>query len=111
MALWVGSGVGAGVKLVKVPGSRQYRAAPDGLRAVGQSDGMGRAALEVAQRMAGNANAVGDATYEADTTTVRGGWANEARAGATVRVTEPHWRDSRDAVLVRVAEAMRVRNP
>lgn len=99
------------MSLKRVPGAKGYMADSNGLRELGQSTGMAKATLEAAKRMAGNANAVGDATYEAANTTVTAGWANEKRAGATVRETEPHWRDSRDAVLVRVAAAMRARNP
>jgi len=87
----------------------KYEPLPLGLKQIGQSPGMAKAALEVAQRLAGNANAVGDSTYEASSTTVTAGWANEKRSGALVRESEPHWRDWRDAVLLRVADAMRVR--
>jgi hypothetical protein len=87
----------------------KYKPLNDGLRALGTSAKVGSASLSAAQRMAGNANAVGDATYEAAPSTVTAGWANEKRAGATVRVVTPHWRDSRDRVLLRVADAMKVR--
>ncbi|UUG69972.1 hypothetical protein SEA_ZUCKER_12 [Arthrobacter phage Zucker] len=60
--------------------------------------------------MAGNANAVGDSTYEAANTTVTAGWANERRSGAVVREVDHHWKDSRDRILLRVASAMNVRN-
>ena len=87
----------------------KYEPLPLGLKQIAQSPGMAKASLEVAQRLAGNANAVGDSTYEAANTTVTAGWANEKRAGAVVREAEPHWRDWRDAVLRRVADSMRVR--
>lgn len=87
----------------------RYKPDDYGLRQIGQSPGMAKATLEVAQRLAGNANAVGESTYEAASSTVTGGWANEKRAGAVVRESEHHWRDSRDAILLRVAAAMRVR--
>ena len=87
----------------------KYKPDHSGLRQLGSSPGMAAASLEVAQRLAGNANAVGDSTYEAANTTVIVGWANERRAGAVVRESEHHWRDSRDAVLLRVANAMSVR--
>ena len=89
--------------------SKKYEPVNLGLRALALSPGMAKAALEVGQRMAGNANAVGDSKYEAANTTVTAGWANERRAGAVVRESEPHWRDSRDRVLLRVADAMKVR--
>ena len=95
--------------LQRVPGVRGYMADSAGLADLGRSSGMAKASLDAAKRLAGNAEAVGDGTYEAANQTVTAGWANEKRAGAVVRETEPHWRDSRDAVLVRVAASMRVR--
>ena len=67
---------------------------------------VGKASMEVAQRLAGNANAVGDSKYEAAPATVTGGWRNERRAGAVVRESEPSWKDARDSILLRVAEQM-----
>lgn len=87
---------------------RRYRPVEAGFREIGQSSAMAQATLDVAQRMAGNANAVGDSTYEAASTTVTAGWANERRAGATARESTPHWRDSRDAILVRVMASMSI---
>ncbi|NWL13313.1 hypothetical protein DM793_18775 [Paenarthrobacter nitroguajacolicus] len=87
----------------------KYKADDFGLRKLAQSPEMGAATLEAAKLMAGNANAVGDSKYEAESTTVTAGWANEKRAGAVVRESEPHWRDWRDGVLLRVAAAMKVR--
>ena len=80
-----------------------------GVREIAQSAQMGAATLAAAQRLAGNANAVGDSTYEAASATVTAGWANERRAGAVVRESTHHWRDSRDRILLRVAGAMGVR--
>lgn len=88
----------------------KYEPLPLGLKQIGNSPGMAKASLEVARKAAGNANAVGDSKYEAANQTVTAGWANEKRAGAVVREQEPHWRDWRDRVLLRVADAMRVRN-
>jgi hypothetical protein len=87
----------------------KYKPLASGLRELAQSAEVGAAALSAAQRMSGNANAVGDATYEAAPATVTAGWTNEKRAGATVRVVAPHWKDARDRVLLRVADAMKVR--
>lgn len=87
----------------------RYKPDDFGLRQLAQSPGMAKATLEVAQRFAGNANAVGDSTYEAANATVTAGWANEKRAGAVVREVKRDWEDSRDAVLLRVAAAMKVR--
>lgn len=95
--------------LRRVPGSRNYRADDRGLKEIGKSPGMAAFVLAVGQRMAGNANAVGDSKYSAAGTTVRAGWDNEPRAGVRVFEVEHHWRDSRDAILVRVAESMKVR--
>lgn len=67
---------------------------------------VGKASMEIAQRLAGNANAVGDSKYEASPATVTVGWRNERRAGAVVRETEPSWKDARDSILLRVAEQM-----
>ena len=88
----------------------KYEPLPLGLKQIGNSPGMAKATLAVARRAAGNANAVGDSKYEAANTTVTAGWANEKSAGAVVRESEPHWRDSRDRVLLRVADAMKARN-
>lgn len=86
-----------------------YRAQPRGLKELAQSDWMKQTMLGVGRKLAGNANAVGDSKYEAKSTTVRAGWANEQRQGVSVAETEHHWKDSRDAVLIRVAAAMGVR--
>ncbi|MFF1382773.1 hypothetical protein ACFVWT_04325 [Arthrobacter sp. NPDC058288] len=80
-----------------------------GLKDLGTSTTVGEATLAAAQRLAGNAQAVGRGEYEATPTTVTGGWANERRAGAVVRETRRDWKDTRDAILLRVADSMRVR--
>jgi hypothetical protein len=87
----------------------KYEALPVGLAKLGNSPGVAKATLEAAQRMAGNANAVGDSTYEAAPAKVTAGWNNEQRAGAVVREVQPDWEDWRDRLLLRVAEAMKVR--
>lgn len=87
----------------------RYKPDDYGLRKLGQSPGMAEATLAVAKRMAGNAQAVGDSKYEAENRTVTAGWANEKRAGAVVRESEPSWEDWRDSILLRVAAAMKVR--
>lgn len=88
----------------------RYKPEKDGFREIGQSSEMGAFTLDVAKQLAGNANAVGDSKYEAEHQTVTGGWENERRAGAVVRESEPHWRDWRDGVLLRVTAAMRARD-
>ncbi|GAA3405052.1 hypothetical protein [Pseudarthrobacter polychromogenes] len=92
-------------------GSRNnhYKPLNGALSTIGKSPKMGALALAIGERLAGNANAVGDSTYEAHAAKVTSGWANEKRAGAVVREVKPHWRDWQDAVLVRVTAAMRVR--
>lgn len=87
----------------------KYEPIDYGLRQLAQSPGMAAATLEVAQRLAGNAEAVGDSTYEAAGATVTAGWKNERRAGAVVREVVRDWEDSRDAILLRVAKSMEVR--
>ncbi|SEI44747.1 hypothetical protein SAMN04487917_101342 [Arthrobacter sp. yr096] len=87
----------------------KYEPLDIGLKQIAQSSEVQAATLAVAQRMAGNANAVGDSKYEAASQTVTAGWDNERRSGAVVRETEPHWKDWRDGVLLRVANAMKER--
>jgi len=99
------------MRLKKIPGVRSYRAAPDGVREVLNSAGMSKIAEREAEAIAAVANDAGDATYGARPQPVRGGYENEQRAGASVYVVEPHWRDSRDEVLKRVADAMTRRSP
>ncbi|QAY16065.1 hypothetical protein SEA_ELESAR_13 [Arthrobacter phage Elesar] len=88
----------------------KYEPLVSGLSKIANSPAMAATTREIAQRMAGNANAVGESTYEAESTTVTVGWANDKRAGAVVRESTPHWRDWRDRVLLRVADAMKARN-
>jgi hypothetical protein len=93
--------------LHRVRGSRNYMADDDGLRAIGSSPAMSTEMVSVAERIKGNAEAVGAGDYEAKPSTVTAGWQNERRSGAVVRESRRDWRDSRDAILVRVVEAMR----
>lgn len=95
--------------LRRVPGSRNYRADDDGLREIGQSAAMSAEMVSVAQRIAGNAEAVGHGKYEADAQTVTVGWQNERRRGAVVRESRQDWKDWRDAILVRTLAAMEMR--
>jgi hypothetical protein len=95
--------------LRRVPGSRSYLADDSGLKDLGTSSAIGDATLAAAQRLAGNAQAVGRGEYEASPATVMAGWANERRAGAVVRESRKDWRDTRDAILLRVAESMEAR--
>lgn len=95
--------------LHKIRGVKSYMADDSGLRDFGTSKAVSDASLAAAQRLAGNAQAVGRGTYEAASATVTAGWANERRAGAVVRESRPDWRDTRDAILLRVAQSMEVR--
>lgn len=95
--------------LYKIPGSKSYQGDDAGLRELGSSSAVGDATLAAARRLAGNAQAVGRGEYEAAPTTVVAGWQNEHRAGAVVRESRPDWKDTRDAILLRVADSMKVR--
>ena len=90
-------------------GNVTYRAEERGMREIGASPAMSAEMVAVAQRIAGNAEAVGSGDYESAPSTVTVGWANERRAGAVVRESRKDWRDSRDAILVRVTQAMETR--
>jgi len=95
--------------LRKLRGIRSYMADDSGLRELATSAAVGEATLAAAQRLAGNAQAVGRGDYEAAPATVVAGWANERRAGAVVRESRKDWRDTRDAILFRVAQSMESR--
>lgn len=99
------------MQLRKIPGVKSYKAHPAGVRELMLSSDVSKAAESEASRIAAAANAVGDATYGSRPQQVRAGYDNEARAGASVYVVTPHWRDSRDEVLVRTADAMARRSP
>ena len=79
-----------------------------GLREIGSSSAMGAACFEVAERLAGNAQAVGEGDYKAERSIVTAGWRNERRAGAVVRESQHEWQDWRDAILVRVLASMAI---
>lgn len=98
------------MELRKIPGVRSYRAAPAGVREIMLSSGVSREVQAVASQIAAVANSAGEATYDSRALEVRGGWQNERRAGASVYVVKPHWRDSRDEILVRVAQSMAIRS-
>ena len=99
------------MQLRKIPGVKSYRAAPAGVREALQSSGMSKVAEAEASRIAAAANAAGDATYGSRPQQVRAGHHDELRSGASVCVVTPNWRDTRDKVLVRTAEAMARRSP
>lgn len=95
--------------LHKIRGVKNYMAEDRGLKDFGTSAALAAASLALAQRLAGNAQAVGRGDYTAGPATVTVGWANERRAGAVVRESRRDWRDTRDAILLRVAASMEVR--
>lgn len=90
--------------------SRTYTAIDRGFKEIMMGPKMKQVSLDVGREIAGNANAVGESTYDASSEIVRVGWNNEPRQGAVVKETKAHWRDARDAVLVRVTRAMQIRN-
>lgn len=89
-------------------GNVTYRSEDRGFREIGSSPAMGAEMLSMAQRIAGNAEAVGSGDYETDSATVTAGWQNERRRGAVVRESRHEWRDWRDAILVRVLASMTI---
>jgi len=108
MAGWLGSRIG-GYLMALHKINKVYSADDSGLKDLGTSSAVGAATLAAAQRLAGNAQAVGRSEYEAKPATVAVGWKNERRAGAVVRESRKDWRDTRDAILLRVAASMNVR--
>lgn len=97
--------------LHKIRGVKAYMADDSGLKDVATTSVVGSIALQEAQKLARNAEAIGHSTYEAKPANVSVGWANDLRAGAIVTEVSHDFRDSRDSVLLRVAESMNVRNP
>lgn len=87
----------------------RIRPSNKGLTEIGRSPAMKAQTLKAAQKISRAASARGRSTYEAKSQSVRAGWRNEARAGAVAREVKKDWRDSRDKVLIRVTEAMKVR--
>lgn len=86
-----------------------YRTDTAGLRELGRSEVIGRAALSVARDMAVRANAEGHGTYKARPRTVTAGWENEDRAGAEVVEVERDSRDVQSRVLVNLTKSYRMR--
>ena len=93
----------------RVPGVKNYRSLDAGLREIGQSAGMGAETLRHAQRIAGNAEAVGRGSYAAQPESIRYGMPEGPRAGAVAHESQRHWDDVRNAVLVRTTDSMAVR--
>lgn len=107
MAVRLGDRIGAGVK--RILGVKNYRSVDAGLREIGQSAGMGAETLRHAQRIAGNAEAVGRGSYAAQSESIRYGRPEGPRAGAVAYESQRHWDDVRNSILVRTADAMAVR--
>lgn len=93
----------------RVPGVKRYRSMDQGLRVIGRSPELGAEMLDQAQRVAGNAEAVGRSTYSAEQVGVRAGHNNEFRQGARVYESDRDYRDTRDAILLRTVDAMVVK--
>lgn len=109
MAARLGDWAGDGVTLKKVPGTRHYLADDIGLKDLGASSIVGTATMNAASELARKAQSAGRGEYSAAPMTVVAGWANERRAGAVVREVRHDWKDSRDAVLLSVANSMAIR--
>lgn len=95
----------------RVPGAKSYQAVSDGLRQIGSSNAMGAECLAAAKRIESAANAAGPGKYSSGRASVRAGWNNTPRAGASVTEEQPaSWLETRDRTLERVTELMRVRS-
>lgn len=88
-----------------------YKPVPSGLREIMASPAMSAASVEIAKKLAGNAQAVGHGKYVGAPAVVIGGWNNERRAGAVVSEVQPHGKDWEEAILLRSAAAMTQRRP
>ena len=86
--------------------SRVYLADDSGLRSLGSSSRMGSEAMKAASEIAAAANSAGKGSYSVLPAVVTAGWVNERRMGAVVREVRPDWRDTRDAVLLKVLGSM-----
>lgn len=98
-------------QMKRIPGVKRYRAIDQGLRQIGRSAAVGDEALKAAQRLAGNANAVGDSEYEAGKATVTAGFLRESRSGARAFERLPHPSDAEERILQRVTEAAGIARP
>lgn len=94
--------------LANVPGTGgKYRADPNGLAAIGRSQDLADASLDVAQHGAALGRKYDpDGTYSAEPRGVRAGWNNEFRAGAAVVQDEPVYPAARRMVMADVLIAM-----
>lgn len=86
-----------------------YRTDTAGLRELGRSEVIGRAALSVARDMASQANSQGYGTYEARPRTVVAGWNAEDRSGAEVVEVERDYRDYGKRILTNLSKSYRMR--
>lgn len=87
--------------------AKRYKSVDAGVKALGASPQMGKVALQAAREIEAAANRSNPkGKYEASPKTVLAGWANDRRAGATVRETGPAWRGARERTLTRVAGLM-----
>lgn len=91
--------------LHRVPGFRNYQADDRGFQEIGLSVPMAQFMRDLGENLASQAQAVGESTYGSEVTTVRVGWQNKSRVAVNVFEVDRHWRDSRDAILLRVIDA------
>ena len=96
--------------LRRVPGFPNYQAEDDGFKGISLDPMMARYMQGVADDIAGDANAVGESRYTGGLTTVRMGWENQPRLSAEITEEDPHWRDARDEILLRVLAAKEQRD-
>lgn len=95
--------------LHRVPGgNRNYLADDRGFREIGMSSDMSEMMMDVGDRIAGNARAVGESEYGTSAITLPVGVENEIRQGVSVHETKAHKNDWRDRILLRVVEAMQI---
>jgi hypothetical protein len=96
-------------QMKRIPGVKRYRAIDQGLSQIGRSAAVGDVALSAAQRLAGNANAVGDGEYEAGKANVTAGFLRETRSGARAFERLPHPSDAEERILQRVTDASAIK--
>lgn len=82
--------------------SKSYQADSDGFKEILSGSKVGAVALDAAESIARAAGS----NYEAASSTVTGGWANESRAGAVVREVSRDASDARSRKLLAVVESM-----
>lgn len=92
--------------LRRVPGARNYQAEDRGFDQIALGTGMVKFMDQFGKDTAGNMQAVGKSEYDSEVVTAPGGWENKPRASARIYESKPHPADARNAIMVRVLEAM-----